>query len=130
MREHTATLMTDSSLPETHFLREMAIAVAASDALAGEDSSSVENAVVWARRLFGSVEAEPIHNGDCVYACSTCTLCFVQAFIDEARERSGLDEEGRYKVGEPPPRRDTSGGAALPKPARSAVQAGRQEGEK
>lgn len=121
------TLVTNSALPESHFVREMAIALAASDALAGEDSSTVENAVTWARRLFASAEAAPVHDGDCVNACATCVLCFVQQFVDEARERSGLDEERVFSIGEPPP--GTTTDAEQPSPESSPVSLSVQEGQ-
>lgn len=67
-------LVTDSSLPHTHFVREAAILILAEDALLGEDSRSAENAVAWSRKLMDDHE-DAEHYGDCVKQAITCLRC-------------------------------------------------------
>lgn len=80
------TLVTNSSLPHSHYMREAAIAQLAYDALLGHDSAAAENALAWARALMDEHE-DAVHDGDCTNQPQTCLRCF----CDEAKNTAEKD---------------------------------------
>lgn len=78
-------LVTDSSLPDKHFVREAAIALLARDVLLGHDSESAENAIAWARYFVDGWENSE-HDGDCIKRAHTCSRCMIDEAKREAQE--------------------------------------------
>ena len=78
-------LVTNSGLPEAHFVREAAIAWLAFDALLGHDSHMAENALAWARALMDAHQHEA-HDGDCTNQPMTCLRCLCDDAIKHAED--------------------------------------------
>lgn len=78
-------LVTRSSLPDAHFVREAAVGIIAINAIVGHDSHRLENAVEWARALVdGNENAE--HDGDCTNQPMTCIRCLIDEAMSDAQE--------------------------------------------
>jgi hypothetical protein len=80
----TPRLVTDSSLPMEHFIREAAITWLAKETLLGQDSRSAENALAAARRFMDEYEHSE-HFGDCTKQPQSCQRCICDEALAETR---------------------------------------------
>jgi hypothetical protein len=87
-RDPWPTLVTNSALPDEHYVREAAILGLAMDCVLGRDSFEAENAIAWSRRLMDEYEHSE-HDGDCTKQAHTCSRCLCDEALSQAREEFG-----------------------------------------